>query len=73
MARKRHAQVSRPSRIAPPANRERERIIDAFMALLAEKPIERIGFAEIARAAPASRSPSCAANSARRSRSSPRT
>ena len=26
----------------------RERIIDAFMALLAEKPIERIGFAEIA-------------------------
>jgi len=30
---------------------ERERIIDAFMALLAEKPIERIGFAEIARAA----------------------
>jgi len=30
---------------------ERERIIDAFMALLAEKPIERIGFAEIAKAA----------------------
>src|SRR5262252_5880885 len=30
---------------------ERERIIDAFMALLAEKPIERIGFAEIAQAA----------------------
>jgi AcrR family transcriptional regulator len=30
---------------------ERERIIDAFMALLAEKAIERIGFAEIARAA----------------------
>ena len=27
---------------------ERERIIDAFMALLAEKPIEQIGFAEIA-------------------------
>jgi AcrR family transcriptional regulator len=40
---------------ARPASRssksERERIIDAFMALLAEKPIERIGFAEIARAA----------------------
>jgi AcrR family transcriptional regulator len=30
---------------------ERERIIAAFMALLADKPIERIGFAEIARAA----------------------
>jgi len=30
---------------------ERERIIDAFMALLAEKPIERIGFAEIAQRA----------------------
>jgi AcrR family transcriptional regulator len=30
---------------------ERERIIDAFMTLLAEKPFERIGFAEIARAA----------------------
>jgi AcrR family transcriptional regulator len=30
---------------------ERERIIDAFMALLAEKPFERIGFAEIAKAA----------------------
>ena len=27
---------------------ERERMIDAFMALLAEKPIEQIGFAEIA-------------------------
>ncbi len=26
----------------------RDRIIDAFMALLAEKPIEQIGFAEIA-------------------------
>jgi AcrR family transcriptional regulator len=30
---------------------ERQRIIDAFMALLAEKPIERIGFAEIAKSA----------------------
>jgi AcrR family transcriptional regulator len=30
---------------------ERERIIDAFMTLLAEKPIERIGFADIAREA----------------------
>ena len=30
---------------------ERERIIDAFMALLAEKPIETIGLAEIAKGA----------------------
>ena len=30
---------------------ERARIIDAFMALLAEKPIEKIGLAEIARGA----------------------
>lgn len=30
---------------------ERERIIDAFMALLAEKPIEQIGLAEIAKRA----------------------
>jgi len=30
---------------------ERERIIEAFMALLAEKPIERIDFAEIAKSA----------------------
>jgi AcrR family transcriptional regulator len=30
---------------------DRDRIIDAFMALLAEKPIEQIGFAEIAKAA----------------------
>ena len=30
---------------------DRERIIDAFMTLLAEKPIERIGFAEIAKSA----------------------
>ena len=30
---------------------ERERIIAAFMALLAEKPIEQIGFAEIAEGA----------------------
>ncbi len=30
---------------------ERARIVDAFMALLAEKPIEQIGFAEIAKRA----------------------
>jgi AcrR family transcriptional regulator len=33
---------------SPSSGSERERIIDAFMALLAERPIERIGFAEIA-------------------------
>src|SRR5262245_10412795 len=41
--------AARPA--ARPGKSERERIIDAFMALLAEKPIERIGFAEIAQAA----------------------
>jgi AcrR family transcriptional regulator len=33
------------------AGSEHEKIIAAFMALLAEKPIERIGFAEIAKEA----------------------
>ena len=33
------------------AKSERERVIEAFMALLAEKPFERIGFAEIAQRA----------------------
>jgi AcrR family transcriptional regulator len=33
------------------AKPERERIIEAFMALLAEKPIEEIGFADIAKRA----------------------
>src|SRR5438309_10625681 len=50
MARK----TSRKS-AARPASRDsksdRERIIDAFMTLLAEKPIERIGFAAIAKSA----------------------
>jgi len=32
----------------PPRKSERERVVDAFMALLAEKPIEKIGFSEIA-------------------------
>jgi AcrR family transcriptional regulator len=50
MARK----PSPKSAARPPAGDERpprERIVDAFMALLAEKPIEEIGFAEIARRA----------------------
>src|SRR6266481_3121101 len=41
--------AARPA--ARPGKSERERIIDAFMTLLAEKSIERIGFAEIAKAA----------------------
>jgi AcrR family transcriptional regulator len=41
--------AARPTSAA--AKSERERIIDAFMALLAEKPIEQIGFAEIAKGA----------------------
>jgi AcrR family transcriptional regulator len=46
MARK----PTRPSKAAAPrdGDSERDRIIEAFMALLAEKPIEQIGFAEIA-------------------------
>jgi AcrR family transcriptional regulator len=48
MARKRKSAARPASRSS---KSERERIIDAFMTLLAEKPIERIGFAEIARAA----------------------
>ena len=48
MARK-SARKARPA--ARAGKSERERIVDAFMALLAEKPIERIGFAEIAKAA----------------------
>ncbi len=56
MARRpnRPARPPRPA-AAPPAGTgpsaasgDRERIVAAFMALLAEKPIERIGFAEIA-------------------------
>jgi AcrR family transcriptional regulator len=38
-------------RAASDERSERERIIDAFMALLAEKSIEQIGFAEIAKGA----------------------
>ena len=47
-----------------PTGSPRERIVEAFMALLAEQPIERIGLAEIAERAGVT-SPSCAANSAR--------
>jgi AcrR family transcriptional regulator len=41
----------RPARAASDDRSQRARIIDAFMALLAQKPIEQIGLAEIARAA----------------------
>jgi AcrR family transcriptional regulator len=48
-----HKPKSKPAtKRAPSDDRsERARIIDAFMALLAEKPIEKIGLAEIARGA----------------------
>jgi AcrR family transcriptional regulator len=41
----------RPARAASDDRSQRARIIDAFMTLLAQKPIEQIGLAEIARAA----------------------
>lgn len=41
----------RPARAASDDRSQRARITDAFMALLAQKPIEQIGLAEIARAA----------------------
>jgi AcrR family transcriptional regulator len=41
----------RPARAASDDRSQRARIIDAFMALLAEKPIEQVGLAEIAKAA----------------------
>jgi len=52
-ARRSAAKSARPSRPAATANAgsERERIIAAFLTLLAEKPIEQIGLAEIATAA----------------------
>ena len=50
MARKRSRKSS--TRPAPSSDKSaRERIIEAFMALLAEKPFDAIGFAEIAREA----------------------
>src|SRR5260221_223546 len=46
------ARAPRPPASTPPqaanGKSERERIVDAFMGLLGEQPIERIGFAEIA-------------------------
>jgi AcrR family transcriptional regulator len=47
MARK-PARKPAPQRPASAAKSERERVIETFMVLLAEKSIERIGFAEIA-------------------------
>jgi AcrR family transcriptional regulator len=56
MARKparKSARSSSTAKAAAPAaaSSEREKIIAAFLALLAEKPIEQIGFAEIAKEA----------------------
>jgi AcrR family transcriptional regulator len=44
------ASARKPAAAAAPGS-EREKIIAAFLALLAEKPIEQIGFAEIAKEA----------------------
>jgi AcrR family transcriptional regulator len=44
MARK----PSGTNQLPPPTKSERERIVEAFMALLAERPFEEIGFGEIA-------------------------
>jgi len=56
MVRKPARKAARSSAAAKPAapaaaGSEREKIIAAFLALLAEKPIEQIGFAEIAKEA----------------------
>ena len=56
MVRKPARKAARSSSAAKPAapaaaGSEREKIIAAFLALLAEKPIEQIGFAEIAKEA----------------------
>ena len=51
MARKSKAKPVTRRAPASDDRSERDRIIDAFMALLAEKPIEQIGLAEIAKGA----------------------
>ena len=48
MARKAARPKARRPVSSPPANTPREKIIEAFMALLAEQPFEKIGLAEIA-------------------------
>src|SRR5919204_6161479 len=45
MARKPSAEKPK---LPPPTKSDRERIIEAFMALLAERPFEQIGFGDIA-------------------------
>ena len=49
--RKSQARPSGPAASAAPAGGDRDRIIAAFLNLLADKPIEQIGFVEIAEAA----------------------
>ena len=51
MARKSKAKPVTRRAPASSDRSERERIIDAFMALLAEKPVEQVGLAEIAKGA----------------------
>ena len=48
MARKARSRIRPSSRAAPPSGTPRDRVIEAFMELLAEQPIERIGLADIA-------------------------
>ena len=48
MARKARSRIRPSTRAAPPSGTPRERVIGAFMELLAEQPIERIGLADIA-------------------------
>src|SRR5689334_12535559 len=50
-ARKSQARSSGSTASAGPAGGDRDRIVAAFLNLLAEKPIEQIGFVEIAEAA----------------------
>ena len=47
MARKPQRSKAKPSAVPPPRGTDREKIIAAFMALLAEKRFEQIGFGDI--------------------------
>jgi AcrR family transcriptional regulator len=45
------APTPRPATAAPPSGTDREKIVAAFLALLADEPFEQIGLADIAKAA----------------------
>ena len=70
--RSRAAPKKRAAALPPPGGTDREKIIAAFMALLAEKRFEQIGFGDIAARAGVSLA-AAAPSSARRCRSSRRT